>query len=136
MDIMGVGKAVMGAVDTIADKFFMDKAEKEAFKLEARKIEMTGDLTKYTEQIKAQMAIIVAEAQGSFLQKNWRPMLMCLFGIIIANNYILYPYLSLFFGKAPMMPIPPDMWSLLKIGLGGYVLGRSGEKIATVLKKP
>ena len=24
MDIIGIGKAVMGAVDTVADKFFMD----------------------------------------------------------------------------------------------------------------
>jgi len=53
---------------------------------------------------------------------------MLTFVIIIANNYILYPYLSLFFDAAPKMEIPPDMWDLLKIGLGGYVLGRSGEK--------
>ena len=34
-----------------------------------------------------------------------------------------------------VMTIPPDMWALLKIGLGGYVVGRSGEKIAQVWKK-
>ncbi len=52
----------------------------------------------------------------SWLAKNWRPLLMLLFGIIIANNYIIYPYLSLFFDKAPILKIPPDMWQLLKIG--------------------
>jgi len=50
------------------------------------------------------------------------------FVFIIANNYIIYPYLSLFFSKAPILKIPPDMWELLKIGLGGYVVGRSVEK--------
>jgi len=35
----------------------------------------------------------------------------------------------------PAAVIPPDMWQLLKIGVGGYVLGRSGEKIVGVLKK-
>jgi len=53
---------------------------------------------------------------------------MLTFILIIANNYIVYPYLSLFWGKAPVLDIPSDMWGLLKIGLGGYVVGRSAEK--------
>jgi hypothetical protein len=57
---------------------------------------------------------------------------MALFGAIIANNYIIHPYVSLFFEDASvMLAIPPDMWSLLKIGIGGYVVGRSVEKIST-----
>ena len=59
---------------------------------------------------------------------------MLTFVAIIANNYILYPYLSLFWGEAPVLEIPPDMWGLLKIGLGGYVVGRSAEKVAKVIK--
>jgi len=31
-------------------------------------------------------------------------------------------------------PIAEDMWDLLKIGLGGYVVGRSAEKIVDKLK--
>jgi len=58
-----------------------------------------------------------------------------LFGIIIANNYIIYPYLSLFMDDAPMLEIPPDMWGLLKLGLSGYIVGRSGEKMVTAWKK-
>jgi hypothetical protein len=27
------------------------------------------------------------------------------------------------------MQIPADMWDLLKIGIGGYTIGRSAEKI-------
>jgi predicted MFS family arabinose efflux permease len=57
-------------------------------------------------------------------------MIMCLFGVIILNNYVIYPYLSLFIEAAPMMEIPTDMWSLLKLGIGGYVVGRTVEKIA------
>ena len=87
------------------------------------------------ELLKAQANIIVAEAKGSFLAANWRPIIMLLFGVIIANNYIIYPYLSLFFEDAPMLDIPPDMWALLKIGLGGYVVGRSVEKAVTNYKK-
>ena len=70
-----------------------------------------------------------AEANGeSWLQRNWRPLIMLMFGGIILNNYILYPYLSLFTDKTVSLPIPEDMWELIKIGLGGYVLARSAEK--------
>lgn len=85
------------------------------------------------DEIKA--SVIIAELQsGAWLAQNWRPLTMLTFVAIIANNYILYPYLSLFWSEAPMLTIPSDMWGLLKIGLGGYVLGRSGEKIAKALK--
>ena len=83
-----------------------------------------------------QASVVVAELQsGAWLAQNWRPITMLTFVFIIANNYILYPYLSLFWGKAPVLEIPPDMWGLLKIGLGGYVVGRSGEKIAKALRR-
>ena len=83
-----------------------------------------------------QASVVVAELQsGAWLAQNWRPITMLTFVFIIANNYILYPYLSLFWNVAPKLEIPPDMWGLLKIGLGGYVVGRSGEKIAKALRR-
>ncbi len=82
-----------------------------------------------------QASVVIAEMNsGAWLAQNWRPITMLTFVAIIANNYILYPYLALFWSKAPVLQIPPDMWSLLKIGLGGYVVGRSGEKIAKAIK--
>ncbi len=79
--------------------------------------------------------VIIAEMQsGSWLAQNWRPITMLTFVFIIANNYIIYPYLSLFWGQAPMLDLPPNMWGLLKIGMGGYIVGRSGEQIAKALK--
>jgi len=83
-----------------------------------------------------QASVVIAELQsGAWLAQNWRPITMLTFVFIIANNYILYPYLSLFWNVAPKLEIPPDMWGLLKIGLGGYVVGRSGEKIAKALRR-
>lgn len=87
-------------------------------------------------EFEQQAGIIMAEANSkNWLTSSWRPITMLTFVVIIANNYILYPYLSLFWPEAPTLEIPPDMWALLKIGLGGYVVGRSGEKIAQVFKK-
>lgn len=81
--------------------------------------------------------VVLAEAAGhSWIQRNWRPLIMLMFGVIVANNYIVAPYLIAIFSapEAIILPIPTDMWSLMKIGLGGYTVGRSAEKIApTVL---
>jgi len=80
--------------------------------------------------------IIIAEAQGgSWLQRNWRPVTMLVFVAIIANNYILFPYLSLLGGPAVKLEIPPDMWGLLKLGIGGYIVGRSAEKGVAAWKR-
>ena len=87
-------------------------------------------------EFEKQADIIIAEAQSEHkLTAQWRPITMLVFVIIIANNYLVYPYLSLFWIEAPLLELPPDLWQLLQIGLGGYVVGRSGEKIAQVFKK-
>jgi hypothetical protein len=98
-------------------------------------IEVSGKVLEYeTKLMQAQADIIKAEAQGaSWLQRNWRPMLMCMFGFIIANNYILVPYFQAIFGWSVPLDVPQDLWDLLKIGIGGYVVGRSAEKIAPAI---
>lgn len=95
---------------------------------------LTTSLIDYSKTILEQQSSIVrAEVQSeSWLTRNWRPLTMLTFVAIIANNYILYPYLSLFWDKAPALPIPADMWNLLKLGLGGYVVGRSVEKAVKI----
>ncbi len=85
---------------------------------------------------KLQSNIIIAEAQGeSLIQRTWRPYLMVLFGIIIANAQLIYPYLRLIWSSAPELSLPPEMWEVLKIGVGGYVGGRSVEKVAKIWKE-
>ena len=116
---------------TLLDKFFPDKDSANKAKLMLLEMKENGDLSR----LQASAGIVTAEAKSEhWLAANWRPITMLTFVFIIANNYILYPYLALFFEEAPILEIPPDMWALLKIGLGGYVVGRSAEKVATVLK--
>lgn len=81
--------------------------------------------------IKAKASIIVAEAQGaSWIQRSWRPITMLSFVFIIFNNYVIVPYVTALVGPdvLPMLDIPPGMWSLLTVGIGGYIGGRSYEK--------
>lgn len=118
---------VVGGLFNVIDKAVEDKDQAAAIKARLQEMVLTGQLR----EIEEAAATIRAEATGdSWLQRNWRPLLMVLFGIIVANNHLVVPL----FGT-PMADIPPDMWDLLKLGIGGYVVGRSVEKGIKVWKE-
>jgi len=80
--------------------------------------------------------IIIAETQSqSWLARNWRPILMLTIIAIVANNYIIFPYANLFTEKVVMLTLPDHLWALLKIGVGGYIVGRSAEQVAKTIKR-
>lgn len=117
---------IVGGLFGVIDKAVEDKDQAARIKGELQTMVLTGQM----KEIEAAMKIVVAEARSeSWLARNWRPITMLTFVFIVANNYILHPWLG-----GPMLPIPPDMWELLKIGLGGYVVGRSVEKGVRVWK--
>lgn len=70
--------------------------------------------------LESKTAIITAEATGqSWIQRNWRPITMLTFLVLVVCDS---------FGWLPSK-LAPDAWTLLQIGLGGYVAGRSAEKM-------
>lgn len=71
-----------------------------------------------------QTEVIVAEARGNWLQRSWRPILMLAFGFIVIYVKFIAPLFSL-----PIPPLEDEFWNLLQIGIGGYVIGRTGEKM-------
>ena len=51
--------------------------------------------------------------------------------LCIRTSYII------FFKASITITLPGDVWTLLQIGLGGYVVGRSAESVArTMANKP
>lgn len=77
--------------------------------------------------------IIMAEAKAqSWLQRNWRPLSMMTFVAIIANNYIIMPYVSLFVGKTVYLNFPSAFWAALTTGIGGYIGAKTVERIKRV----
>lgn len=89
-----------------------------------------------TAALQAQAETIQAEAKGeSWLQRNWRPITMLIFVAIVFNNYLLAPYLQAMFSWSVKLDTPPDLWALIKLGLGGYVMGRSVEKAVKAWKQ-
>ena len=59
--------------------------------------------------------------------------MFCVMAIIV-NNYILFPYLHLWTDRVVVLELSGGLWALLTTGVGGYVVGRSGERIAKSLK--
>ena len=100
---------------------FPDPAE--AAKAEA---EMTAQLWQNAHQLNAAAAdIIKAEASsGNSLASSWRPITMLVFVGLITARWFGWaaPELS----EAEYL----KLWSIVEFGLGGYVVGRSVEKIA------
>jgi Holin of 3TMs, for gene-transfer release len=86
-----------------------------------------------TEELKAAASIVEAEAKAGWFTASWRPLLMYVLIFILVWNYILGPVIKIFTGTIITFELPGDVWTLLQIGLGGYVVGRSGESIARTL---
>ncbi len=69
--------------------------------------------------------IIKAEAQSEhWLAACWRPILMLTFGALIVARWLGWsaPGIS----EAEVL----KLWDIVQLGLGGYVIGRSIEKVA------
>jgi hypothetical protein len=111
----------------VVDKAVEDKDLKEKLKAEISQQLLTND----SKELQAAASIIQAEAGSKhWLTATWRPALMWICIIVIFNNYILMPFANLIFGSSLVLEIPDPMWNLLTIGVGGYIAGRSAEKVA------
>jgi len=87
-------------------------------------------LTNLVNVIQAQTSIITTEGQGNFLQRSWRPILMLAFGFIVIYEYFISRVFNL-----PQSDLPENFWALLELGMGGYVIGRSVEKVTDTVTK-
>jgi len=79
-----------------------------------------------TKLLDAKKTIITAEAQSqSWLARNWRPITMLTFLVLVVmDSLALLPF-----------RLAGEAWTLLQIGLGGYVVGRSAEKVTNVISR-
>lgn len=81
--------------------------------------------------------IVLAEAGSEHrLAAIWRPLLMLTVTAIVANNYVVAPYLDAVFGIGLRLDLPERLWDLLTVGVGGYVVGRSAEKVVRTWQTP
>lgn len=117
------------AIASIVGKFVGDPAQKVQMQTELMRAEQefrVKMLEADSAMAAQQASVIMSEAKSeSWLARNWRPLLMVTFTYIVAHTYVFAPL----FGLRSVV-IPPDMWELLRFGMGGYIIGRSAEKIA------
>lgn len=127
--ILGMGaKEVVDSIGSAIDK--IDKSdEKLELQLKYREllISIEGAYLDYESKLlENKSKIVESESKGeSWLQRNWRPLLMCICMFIVFNNYVLVPYFNL-----PVTTLDDHIWTLMDLGVGGYVAGRSLEKIS------
>ncbi|MEC8919199.1 MAG: 3TM-type holin [Pseudomonadota bacterium] len=117
--------AVVSPILDIVDKAVTDKDEAAQIKAAITK-EL---ITERSKGLDARMQVVLAEANGeSWLQRNWRPLLMLVIVAIVGNNYLLAPYLGAMFGVGLTLPLPQSLWDLMTLGVGGYIAGQTAER--------
>ena len=113
----------------LIDRFFPDPTQKAQAQLALLEMAQKGELAEFG----ARADIVKAEAASeNWLASSWRPILMLTFGALIVARWFGWaaPNLS----EAEYL----KLWSIVELGLGGYVIGRSVEKtmpaVAAALK--
>ncbi len=123
---------IEGPVFSIIDKLIPDPSLKAKLKAEiqAKTIAHQNQVTQ------AQREILMQEiSRGSLLTRSWRPVLMYLIILFLLVYGLLLPIVDLFTIEPVIFnprwrDIPDGLWNLLGLGVGGYIGGRSLEKIA------
>lgn len=116
---------IVGSLFKTVDKVIDNKAEGDKIKAKIQEQLLAGEL----KELEGAAKIIETEAKGGFLQRNWRPLMMLTFaGLMVAH----------WFGfTAPNIPesVQNSLLNIIMIGIGGYTVGRSAEKVADKWKK-
>jgi len=126
MGIFNFIGSIISPVKDLVDEFYTSDEEKAEASLKIRQLEhsLTSKLLEYeTKLMESKASIINSEAQGqSWLQRNWRPITMLTFLVLIVmDSFDLLAF-----------RLAGEAWELLKLGIGGYIIGRSAEKALPV----
>ena len=109
----------------ILGKLIPDPNKKAEVQLELAKLDW--------DSLQKQANALQTELSGNWMQRSWRPLLMFIFMGMMVNNYVLLPYMQVLGIAVQPLNFTPEMWDLLKIGVGGYIVARSGEKVTSTI---
>jgi hypothetical protein len=115
-----LGSAIVGMGTALIDRLFPDKEKADQAKIQLISMVQNGEL----QELAARTGVIQAEANSEhWLAATWRPITMLVFVGLITARWFGWaaPNLS----EAEYL----KLWDIVEFGLGGYVVGRSGEKI-------
>jgi hypothetical protein len=113
----------------LIDRLWPDPSQRDQARLAMLELAQKGELAEFS----ARADIVKTEAASeNWLTASWRPILMLTFGALIVARW--------FGWAAPGLSQEEylKLWSIVELGLGGYVIGRSVEKtmpaVAAALK--
>lgn len=125
---MGILQILLPGLMSVLNKILPDPAAKAQAQLELAKLaasQEAGELDAQLQTFLAGAGIVKAEAQSAnWLTSAWRPITMLTFVALIVAR--VFGLTSDHITEAEYM----QLWELVKLGLGGYVVGRSVEKVA------
>lgn len=123
-NLLGWVRDIVGPITRLIDSLHTSDGEKLELKNKLAEIEnaaIARALEYHETIIESQTRIVESEAKGaSWLQRNWRPITMLTFLILITLDVLGFLEYRL----------SDEAWTLLQIGIGGYLIGRSIEKAA------
>ena len=121
-------KGVISSVGDAADDLFTSDEERKKAQRLMRKVEVQLEeklLDVKQGLIEQRGKAVEAEIKGEgWLQRSWRPITMLFFVVVIGAHWFGLA------GQSVEASTVQNLYGLVKIGLGGYVIGRSAEKIA------
>ncbi len=125
--IGGIFKPLTQLVDDV--HFSGEEKGEFRLKLVALQSDLTFKMMEYEAKLmEAQSSIIKAEAKsGNWLTSSWRPVTMYTFLVLIVSWWLGYT------PPNATEELVKDLFTLIKIGLGGYIVGRSAEKVAPAI---
>ena len=110
----------------LIERLIPDPEARDKAKLELMRLDEQGEL----QAMQTSAGIITAEAQGeSWIQRTWRPIMMLFFGALVGAYWFGYTPENLSDERVG------DLFNLVQIGIGGYIVGRSAEKVTKVWKE-
>ena len=113
---MGVLQNVLREIGDIVNRLSVSSREKQKIQEEIQSL-----VYRYkSELVREQSAAVGDEMRGNWLQRSWRPMVMLVLTLLVVLGV---------FTESSMLSDTSRFWDLLEIGIGGYVIGRSGETI-------
>ena len=124
MNILGLIRDIFKPAVELVDELHTseeEKLEQKARTLDTYVTAIEQGLDYESRNLEARARIVEAEAKSEHvLTATWRPITMlCFVGLAVGDALGWLPN-----------PLAPEAWTLLQLGLGGYVVGRSVEKAA------
>ncbi|MBC5623548.1 3TM-type holin [Butyricimonas hominis] len=115
-------KGIVGAVSELVDRLTLPAREKKQLETDLLKVFVEWE----QRVMEARSEVLAEEVRGNWLQRSWRPLVMLTFALIVLVGT---------FTSLPILADTSRFWDLLEVGIGGYVMGRSGEKILQVFAR-